>query len=142
MNLLQKQKKRKGSVLDVLSVLLVIITATILMTSFLNIIHTASVKEEVKQVCRKYILEMETTGYLNSTSQTQLIQELTALGVTDIDLSGTTFVSAKYGNPIYLSVHCNILGQTLDTSQNNMLSFFFKDEIFSIHVQRMSTSKN
>lgn len=50
------------------------------------------------------MLTMETMGYLDPANQTTLVQELSDLQVTDIDLTGSTMSDAEYGNAVYLQI--------------------------------------
>lgn len=134
-------KKRQGTFLDFLPSCIVIIGLTILMLSFLYVIEIGDIKKEADQLSRKYILEMEAMGYLSEASREKFLQELEELDIENIDLSGTTFSQAGYGNSIYLSVKCSIPGRSLNTV-GDMFSFFFEDISFPIHITKMSTAKN
>ena len=67
-------------------------------------------------VYKRHVLEYNYSYINNSLTQAmnELINELTALGVTDISLSGTTMSPAGYGNAIYLVVtgHISVPGKT------------------------------
>ena len=83
-------KKRKGSVVDILPSMIMVIAAVILITVFFGLYQILSLNEDVKQISRKYMLTMETMGYLDAASRTSLMQDLSDLQVTDIDLTGST----------------------------------------------------
>ena len=57
-------KKRKGSVVDILPSMIMVIAAVILITVFFGLYQILSLNEDVKQISRKYMLTMETMGYL------------------------------------------------------------------------------
>lgn len=135
-------KKKKGTVVDIVSVLIAVISIFIVMLLFIYIIQVVDVKKNADQLARKYILEMETIGYLPSSSYIQLLQELDALGITDVDLTGTSFSQAGYGNPIYLSIKGNIKTKGLNTSGGDVFAFYFADVVFSFSINKMSTAKN
>lgn len=135
-------RKRKGNIVDILSSLLLLITSFIIVMAYLTCIQMITIKADADQIARRYILDMETTGYLSDASRTQMIQELEELSAADIDLSGTTFADAGYGNPVYLSIKCHIQGKNLDMASGNMLSFFFEDADFPVEIYKMSTAKN
>lgn len=134
-------KKERGSAGDIVFPLLAILASGIVIMSFLSVIKLASVKEDVKQLTRKYTLEMETVGYLEASSATQLKVQLEGLGVTDIDLAGTTISDVGYGNAIYLCVSCAIPYEKLNLG-TDFLQAVFEDTKFPITVKRMSTAKN
>lgn len=135
-------KKRKGSLVDVLSSLIVILCLTIIMLAYLYTIQAADMKLQIDQLARKYILEMETTGYLSEAEETRLKQELTQLQVEEIDLTGTTFSQAGYGNPVYLQIQCSIPSQSIHTEGGNLFTFFTEEKSFQVKVIKMSTAKN
>lgn len=55
--------------IDVLSALIAIITCAVILTAFLYVIKVVSYKEEIRQLARGYMLEMETVGYLSPEAQ-------------------------------------------------------------------------
>ena len=125
-------KKRKGSVVDILPSMIMVIAAVILITVFFGLY----------QISRKYMLTMETMGYLDAASRTSLMQDLSDLQVTDIDLTGSTMTDAGYGNAVYLQITCKLPIEQLNMDGNDMLRFFFEDGTIPIRVRRMSTAKN
>ncbi len=136
-------KKRRGSMLgDLLSSLLVILSFTILAFSFLNAMNAISRKENVKEVSRKYILDMETKGYLTTESSAKLLQELSEIGLTDIDLSGTTLSDAGYGNEIHLYIKGKMPVVELDAGGGDLFASVFRDTQQMISIHKMSTAKH
>ena len=131
-------KKRKGSVVDILPSMIMVIAAVILITVFFGLYQILS----LKQISRKYMLTMETMGYLDAASRTSLMQDLSDLQVTDIDLTGSTMTDAGYGNAVYLQITCKLPIEQLNMDGNDMLRFFFEDGTIPIRVRRMSTAKN
>lgn len=81
-------------------------------------------------------------GYLDAASRTSLMQDLSDLQVTDIDLTGSTMTDAGYGNAVYLQITCKLPIEQLNMDGNDMLRFFFEDGTIPIRVRRMSTAKN
>ena len=131
-------KKRKGSVVDILPSMIMVIAAVILITVFFGLYQIL----RLKQISRKYMLTMETMGYLDAASRTSLMQDLSDLQVTDIDLTGSTMTDAGYGNAVYLQITCKLPIEQLNMDGNDMLRFFFEDGTIPIRVRRMSTAKN
>ena len=136
------KKKRKGSVVDILPSMIMVIAAVILITVFFDLYQVLTVNEDVKQISRKYMLTMETMGYLDAANRTSLMQDLSDLQVTDIDLTGSTMTDAGYGNAIYLQISCSLPIEQLNMAGNDMLQFMFDDGFIPINVSRMSTAKN
>ena len=135
-------KKRKGNVVDILPSIVMILASILLIGSFINLYGVLTVNEEVKQLSRKYMLTMETMGYLDGVNQTQLEHELSALNVTDIDLSGSTMSDVGYGNTIVLNISCRLPLESLNMVGSDMLAYFFEDGSVSVSNRRMSTAKN
>lgn len=127
---------------DLLSSLLVILSFTILAFSFLNAMNAISRKENVKEVSRKYILDMETKGYLTTESSAKLLQELSEIGLTDIDLSGTTLSDAGYGNEIHLYIKGKMPVVELDAGGGDLFASVFRDTQQMISIHKMSTAKH
>lgn len=65
-------------------------------------------REQVNQIARAYLLEMETSGYLGSNDANSLIEELERVGVEEISLAGTTNSPIGYGEDIQLSIKGNL----------------------------------
>ena len=130
-------KKRKGSVVDILPSMIMVIAAVILITVFFGLYQILSLNEDVKQISRKYMLTMETMGYLDAASRTSLMQDL-----SDLQLTGSTMTDAGYGNAVYLQITCKLPIEQLNMDGNDMLRFFFEDGTIPIRVRRMSTAKN
>lgn len=109
---------------DLLSAGLCILAMTVVMLSYMDNVSLLHQKAEVGQVARKYILRMETVGYLTPSDRTALQQELTSLGVTEIDLEGTTLYEMSYGSPITLEIGGKLKGE------------------YAFEEKRVSTAKN
>lgn len=117
-------KKAAGSVGNIMMTMLCILAMTIVMLSYMNSVQLIQQKTEVSQLARKYILRMETVGYLTSRDRAALTQELYAVGVTNVDYSGSTMNSVSYGVPITLQIRGRLRGE------------------YEITEKRVSTSKN
>lgn len=83
---------------------------TALMVRFLGEMQLIQTKAQVNQLARRYILCMETTGGLFPRDREALEQELSKLGVTELDLSGTTFEVSGYGAKIVLQIRGKLGG--------------------------------
>ena len=130
-------KKRKGSIVDILPSMIMVIAAVMLIMVFFDLYQILSLNEDVKQIARKYMLTMETMGYLDPANQTTLVQELSDLQVTDIDLTGSTMSDAEYGNAVYLQISCKLPMEQLNMDGYDMLQFVFQDKSIPIRVRSM-----
>lgn len=135
------KKKRNGSTLDLLQTMIGLLVAIVIMTQYLNISKLLAVKEDVKEAARSSLLQMETEGCLTGAGETILRQRLADLGVTDVDLSGTTYTDVGYGKSIYLSIKCSFRTELLAVP-DGVLSAVFSGTDIPITVQKMSTAKN
>ena len=61
-------------------------------------------QDDVERIYRSYLLRMEREGCLTATDKTELVNELTALGVSNIDLTGTSVSPVGYGNEVRLRI--------------------------------------
>lgn len=134
-------KKHKGSALDFLPSLMALLAFLIIVFVTINVLKIVSFRQDIKAVVRGYILKIETVGYLTPESETLLKQELTDMGVTKVDLTGTTLSAQGYGSPVYLSVVCEVPTETLNMSAKGMLEYFFEKTTFSIEIKMKSTAK-
>lgn len=66
------------------------------------------VRENINQVARAYLLEMETFGYLPQEKTLQLKDTLQKYGLQDVNLNGTTIQKADYGELIELCILGNL----------------------------------
>ena len=78
-----------------MAVCLCMLALTVVMLSYVDSVRLVGEKTQICQLARKYILKMETEG---------LCQELESLGVTGVDLGGSTLEKAGYGEAIVLVI--------------------------------------
>ncbi len=105
-----ENKKERGNVADIMTVGIFIMAMAAVMLSFMNCMALIRQKTEVSQLARKYILRMETVGGLQAGDRAALLQELQEQGITEIDLGGTTYGAAGYGEPIALEIRGKLGG--------------------------------
>ena len=104
-------KRQQGSVADVLTTGLCILAMTIVMLSYMGNVSLMNQKMAVGQLARKYILRMETVGHLQEQDKIALQQELESMGITEVELDGTTFGEVGYGTPITLRITGKMKGE-------------------------------
>lgn len=127
--------------MDFLTILLTITAMSILVTAYLECTNLLIKKQEVGQISRKYILKMETDGYLTEGTKNALLQELQQAGVRSVDISGTTLAPVTYGDAIVLKIRGTIEGRIVE-SGNELWSKGFVSKTFRVEEERMSTAKN
>lgn len=104
-------RKREGNVGDLLITCFCVLAMTVVMLAYMDSVELIQKKTEVGQLARKYILRMETVGYLTAEDRTALTQALTDMGVTEIDYAGTTMGEVAYGAPIVLKIQGKLKGE-------------------------------
>ena len=63
-----------------------------------------SSQNRIERTYRQYLLVMETKGCLTPSAKAQLIADLTALGLENIDLTGTSESPVAYGGTVTLRI--------------------------------------
>ena len=102
--LFQKLHKKEAGASTYVSTLICLFVIVIMFLAlFLN--YSQIVRQnKVERTYRKYLLKMEKEGCLNGSDQASLITELTALGVNNIDLTGTSTAPVGYGQTVTLHI--------------------------------------
>ena len=96
--------KAEGNIGDIMTTGLMLLAMAYLMIAFMNCIGIVRTREDISQTIRRFMLVAETKGYLDPNDMAELSQCLTDLGVSNIDLSGTTTRRAGFGNIIQIRV--------------------------------------
>ena len=97
-------KRERGSVADIMAAGLCMLAMTVIMLVYIGNAGLISTKASVNQIARKYILRMETTGQLTDADRIALVKELENVGVTELELEGTTMEPVGYGEMIVLQI--------------------------------------
>lgn len=96
--------KQKGNIGELMATGICVLAMLTIMMAYMDCAELLERKENVGQIARKYILRMETVGYLTQADCTALTDELEENGVTEIDYTGTTVQPVIYGQPITLKI--------------------------------------
>jgi len=96
--------KQQGSVADLAGTCLCILGMSIIMLAYMENVALIQQKAMICQIARKYILRMETVGYLTAEDETSLCRQLQDVGASKIDLEGSTRNQVDYGNAITLRI--------------------------------------
>ena len=116
-------KKHVGNMGDVMTTGILVLALMMGMLGFLHCMELIQKKERLDELTRQYLLAMETEGFLVPEKQEKLLTELVSIGITQPDLSGTTFLRVGYGEPIELVISGKLEG------------------VYEIHKIRTSTAK-
>lgn len=104
-------KKQKGNIGDIMTTGLCILAMCMILLQFFNCVGLIEQKMKVGQLARKYILKMETVGFLPDTEKILLNRELADMGITEINLSGSTVNPVGYGETITLQIKGKLKGE-------------------------------
>lgn len=104
-------KKSEGNVGGIMTTGICVIALTVIAVSYLGCIELVQQKTQVGQLAREYILKMETVGYLTADEQIRLINDLGALGITEVELRNTTIQPKEYGQEIELNIRGKLKGE-------------------------------
>ena len=97
-------KRNKGNIGDVMPMGIFVICIAFVFASFADCVRIVNVKSSVSQLSRRYILRMETTGYLSADDREELLEELSGAGLEEISLGNTDTSEVGYGNTIKLEI--------------------------------------
>lgn len=136
----EKRKKSEGSVLELLSVCLCILAIAVIMLAVLGCVSLIMKKSEVSQISRKYLLRMETLGYLTDADRTLMISELTQIGVKNISLGNTTLTPVGYGEKITIEVNGTVRAGIMTSAERVFQEGLFESDV-QIKSKMESTAK-
>lgn len=98
------KKKDKGMLDQFLPAIVVIVLLAVLWTGSMITASNINRSNDIQQVARTYLLQMETDGYLTEENKGLLLNDLAALDMVNIDLTGTSFTDVGYGNQVRLVI--------------------------------------
>jgi hypothetical protein len=131
-------KKKKGDVSQYLATLIGVIVILVISLASINYIEASMKFITGNQIARKYMLKIESEGYLSQVNITRLESELTSKNLQNIDLTGTTLTTVGNGGDVFLMISYdqNIRHLTIDG-----FSFSFKYRAQRVVITKSSTSK-
>lgn len=100
----EKTEAGSAAITRLLPLLIVIIISALITVEYAGYTKILNTKDEISLTMRKYIIRMETHGYLTDDDKTSMTRELEALGMSAIDFIGTTVSEVDYGETIYLNI--------------------------------------
>lgn len=134
-----KLKKKEGSIHKFAIPLLTLIAVFIIMMVYINYSADLNKKDKIDIIAREYLLRIETEGYLTSGDETQLLNDLQAIGVENVSLIGTTLTKVGYGNKISLVINGQLAVNNYTV--NNLLSITKGTTKLNIAIDKSSTAK-
>ncbi len=133
-------KKDKGNLTHIFPAIITIILVAVVSVIFTSWMANINRKEAIDLIARKYILRMETTGYLVPADEDRLVTELQEAGLSEISLFGSTREAVCYGKEITLCISGNFSIYNYKILQ----AFALKKEqaVIPIDIKRTSTGKH
>ena len=131
----------KGSVAHIVTTMVCILAMMITALSYCSCVALLERKAAISQVARKYILRMETIGYLTEKDCQQMTAELSALGAVELDFTGSTQNEVGYGSPITLCIRGKLEGNGI-TDDGMLSGTFLGTVLYEFSEIKMSTAKN
>ena len=98
------KKKDEGMLDQFLPAIVVIVLLAVLWTGSMITASNINRSNDIHQVARTYLLQMEADGYLTEENKGLLLNDLSALDMVNIDLTGTSFMDVGYGNQVRLVI--------------------------------------
>lgn len=133
-------KKDKGNVMSIFPGVFTIVAVAMMLVFYIGWMGNVAKSDEVRQVGREYILAMETEGRMSSSMESAMRSELSAKGLKNIDLSGTTTSDVGYGNEIFLNVKGDLEVDTYST--NGFFGLVRGSDTIPIEIRLTSTAKH
>lgn len=145
------KKKKKGMVDDFLPIAMFVLIAAVMLFTSVNLNAAVNQKAEANSIARRYILKMETYGYLTDSALSGLASELNesgfyanssgnAITAGNLDIGTTTRTDVGYGNDITLTFTVYTDNRFL-MGDGDLFNSYFEKRIVPITVTYRSTSK-
>lgn len=134
------RRKDKGILDQFLPAIVVIVLLAVLWTGSMISASNIDRSSDIHQVARAYLLRMETDGYLTEGNRNLLLSELEELDMEQIDLTGTTFTDAGYGNPVRLVIRGVVYLKDVDFK--GFASPMMTTRQAEVAIEKISVAKN
>lgn len=131
--------KKKGSVDITIMSLMAVLVMSFVFVFFISSVVPIKKSTDADAIARKYMLKMEQNGYLTSDNETEMINDFNDIGISNIDISGTTLNQVNYGEDVYLCISYKYPVKSIVTGDGLIPSFENVDKIITIN--KSSTSK-
>lgn len=133
-------KKDQGNLINLFAPVLTIMALAVILVFFSGWMANISARDNVYQLSRRYILQMETEGCLNSTLESRLRSDLADAGMRNISLAGSTTSEVDYGNVIVLKITGDLEVNSYTTT--GFFRLVRSDSALPLDIELASTAKN
>ena len=131
--------KKKKAFSDFIVCIITLLTMLLMLRYALSLYQTMDNGRKKESIAREYILAMESKGYLTAADQALLVEDLKDLGVTNINLQGTTITPVGYGQTVVLSVTGKIKSDKITGMQSDWS--FMREDDYDFKIYYKSTAK-
>lgn len=143
---MQKLKRDNGSTASsILPNFFCIVVVLVFVMLFTSWVANVDRRENLNQICRKYILQMETTGYLTTEMANNLTNELMTAGMTSVTIeSDTTREQVDFGADIFLKISGTMYAfdyRVQGPGTSKMMEIISGSDSWNVHVYKTSISK-
>ena len=135
-----RRKKDKGMLEHFLPALVTIALMAVLWTGSMVSASNIDRSSNIHHVARSYMLRMEADGYLTPENESSLLSELAALGMEDIDLTGTSLSDVGYGNEVRLRIRGDVV--LTDMEFKGFASPMMTERRAEVSISKVSVAKN
>lgn len=136
-----KLSKNKGEIIDHFIVtMLGLFSFFVIIFASINYIGSINTYVQSNRIARNYMLKMESHGCLSTDNALELRQQLSNLGLENINLDGTTFTQVNNGDDIHLDIKFTEKVRTLTMDKG--FNIKFTDSKKDIEIPLSSTAKN
>ena len=123
-----------------LPAIVVIVLLAVLWTGSMITASNINRSNDIHQVARTYLLQMEADGYLTEENKGLLLNELSALDMVNIDLTGTSFMDVGYGNQVRLVIRGKV--NLKDIKFRGFASPMMTGRQADVAINKVSIAKN
>lgn len=133
-------KKKKGEIEEFIVQIIGIIFAFAIMLYGIYYAKTIIVYNNANQIARKYILEMETNGFLSYSDIENLKTEASKAGLKNVsvDASATQINDTKYGDKVTLTINFDENIKKIDFSNFSLKTYV---DTVPVTISKSSTAK-
>ena len=134
------KRKDKGILDQFLPAIVVIVLLAVLWTGSMITASNIDRSNAIHQVARTYLLQMEAEGYLTEENKAELLNDLAALDMVNIDLTGTSFTDVGYGNQVRLVIKGEV--KLKDVQFRGFVSPMMTGRQAEVAINKISIAKN
>ena len=133
--------RESGNVMNIVTSMICVLTMTIMVISYFGCAGLLERKAAISQIARKYILRMETVGYLTENDCQTMAAELSKIGAVELDFTGSTLSEVTYGAEIVLMIRGKLEGDRMIPGKK-LLETEFGAMLYEFTETKKSTAKN